>query len=107
VLAITDEIYEHIIYDDTPHISIATLTGMADRTITISGLSKTYSMTGWRLGWCIAPEEISGGIRRVHDFLTVGAPHPLQIAGATALALPESYYAQLCEDYRKRRQILL
>src|SRR4029079_8506981 len=69
-LAITDEIYEHIIYDDVPHISIATLDGMRDRTITISGLSKTYSMTGWRLGYCIANEEITKGIRRVHDFLT-------------------------------------
>ena len=85
VLAITDEIYEHIILNDQPHISIATLPGMAERTVTISGLSKTFSVTGWRLGYCIAPEEISGGIRRVHDFLTVGAPHPLQMAGAAAL----------------------
>jgi len=106
-LAITDEIYEHIIYDGSPHISIATLPGMADRTITISGLSKTFSVTGWRLGYCIAPEEITNGIRRVHDFLTVGAPHPLQVAGAAALALPESYYAKLRDDYRRRRGILL
>ena len=106
-LAITDEIYEHIIYDDAPHISIATLPGMAERTITISGLSKTFSMTGWRLGWCVAPEEVSNGIRRVHDFLTVGAPHPLQIAGAAALELPQSYYETLREDYRRRREILL
>src|SRR5687768_7179871 len=106
-LAITDEIYEHIIYDAAPHISIATLPGMAERTITISGLSKTYSMTGWRLGWCVAPEEISNGIRRVHDFLTVGAPHPLQVAGAVALEMPESYYETLREDYRRRREILL
>lgn len=107
VLAITDEIYEHIIYDDVPHVSIATLPGMADRTITISGLSKTFSITGWRLGWCIAPEPITSGIRRVHDFLTVGAPHPLQVAGATALALPQSYYDKLRDDYRRRRGILL
>jgi aminotransferase len=106
-LAITDEIYEHIIYDDAPHISIATLPGMSERTITISGLSKTFSVTGWRLGWCIAPEEISNGIRRVHDFLTVGAPHPLQVAGAAALELPRSYYEKLREDYRRRREILL
>jgi aminotransferase len=106
-LAITDEIYEHIIYDDVPHISIATLEGMQDRTITISGLSKTFSITGWRLGWCIAPEPITNGIRRVHDFLTVGAPHPLQVAGAAALALPDSYYHDLRDSYRRRRGILL
>jgi aminotransferase len=107
VLAVTDEIYEHIIYSDTPHISIATLPGMAERTVTISGLSKTFSMTGWRLGYCIAPKEITSGIRKVHDFLTVGAPHPLQVAGAAALALPDAYYAQLRDDYRRRREILL
>ena len=107
VLAITDEIYEHIILNDQPHISIATLPGMNERTVTISGLSKTFSVTGWRLGYCIAPEEISGGIRRVHDFLTVGAPHPLQMAGAAALHLPESYYTKLRDDYRRRGSILL
>ncbi|MCX5662186.1 MAG: aminotransferase class I/II-fold pyridoxal phosphate-dependent enzyme [Planctomycetota bacterium] len=110
VLALTDEIYEHIIYGDPgihPHISIATLPGMAERTVTISGLSKTFSVTGWRLGYCIAPEEITAGIRRVHDFLTVGAPHPLQMAGAAALALPTSYYAKLKTDYTRRRDILL
>jgi aminotransferase len=109
-LAITDEIYEHIIYDTSeksPHISIATLPGMSERTITISGCSKTFSVTGWRLGWCIANEEITNGIRRVHDFLTVGAPHPLQYAGAAALAMPDAYYTKLCEDYRRRRDILL
>lgn len=107
VYAITDEIYEHIIYSTTPHISIATLPGMAERTITISGLSKTFSMTGWRLGYVIAPRGITNGIRKVHDFLTVGAPHPLQMAGAAALELPDSYYAQLREDYRARREIFL
>lgn len=107
VLALTDEIYEHIIYGDPPHISIATLPGMAERTVTISGLSKTFSVTGWRLGYCIAPEGITSGIRRVHDFLTVGAPHPLQMAGAAALALPTSYYAKLKSDYTRRRDILL
>src|SRR5260370_31211583 len=80
---------------------------MAERTVTISGLSKTFSVTGWRLGYCIAPPEVSNGIRKAHDFLTVGAPHPLQIAGAAALALPPSYYEALTEGYRRRREILL
>lgn len=105
--AITDEIYEHIIYTDEPHISIATLPGMAERTVTISGLSKTFSCTGWRLGYCIAPALLTGAIRKVHDFLTVGAPHPLQVAATIAYSLPKSYYGQLCEDYRRRRGILL
>ncbi len=107
VLAITDEIYEHIILNDQPHISIGSLPGMADRTITISGLSKTFSVTGWRLGYAIAPEHITTGIRRVHDFLTVGAPHPLQVAGAAALNLPDAYYAKLKTDYQRRGSILL
>ena len=107
VYALTDEIYEYIIYSDKPHISIATLPGMAERTVTISGLSKTFSITGWRLGYCIAPREITNGIRKVHDFLTVGAPHPLQVAGATALAFPQSYYDKLREDYRLRRNVLV
>lgn len=106
-LALTDEIYEHIIYTDTPHISIATLPGMAERTVTISGLSKTFSVTGWRLGYCIAPPEITNGIRKVHDFLSVGAPHPLQVAGAVAMAWPDSYYEKMVSEYRKRREILL
>ncbi len=107
VLAITDEIYEHIILNDQPHISIASLPGMAERTITISGLSKTFSVTGWRLGYAIAPEHITTGICRVHDFLTVGAPHPLQVAGAAALNLPDTYYAKLKADYQRRGKILL
>jgi aspartate/methionine/tyrosine aminotransferase len=106
VWAITDEIYEHILYDSREHISIATLPGMADRTITISGLSKTFSITGWRLGYAIAPEEITTGIRRVHDFLTVGAPHPLQMAAVEALRLPESYYADLVHKYSEQRTVL-
>jgi aspartate/methionine/tyrosine aminotransferase len=106
VWAITDEIYEHILYDGRKHISIATLPGMADRTITISGLSKTFSITGWRLGYAIAPEEITTGIRRVHDFLTVGAPHPLQMAAAEALRLPPSYYADLLHKYSQQRTVL-
>jgi aminotransferase len=105
--AFSDEIYEYILYVDRPHVSIATLPGMAERTVTISGLSKTFSVTGWRLGYCIASPEISNAIRKAHDFLTVGAPHPLQIAGAAALALPDSYYDRLREGYRRRRGILL
>jgi aspartate/methionine/tyrosine aminotransferase len=107
VLAITDEIYEHILYDDTKHISIASLPGMEDRTITINGMSKTYSVTGWRVGWTIAPPTITDAIRKVHDFLTVGAPAPLQDAGAAALSLPETYYKNLAEGYRKRRDRLI
>jgi aminotransferase len=107
VYAFADEIYEYIIYSDRPHVSIGSLPGMAARTVTISGLSKTFSVTGWRLGYCIAPAAISSGIRKAHDFLTVGAPHPLQVAGAAALALPASYYASLRENYRRRRNILL
>ena len=107
VLAITDEIYEHILYDGTKHISMASLPGMEDRTITINGMSKTYSVTGWRVGWTIAPPKITDAIRKVHDFLTVGAPAPLQEAGASALSLPESYYTNLAEGYRKRRDRLI
>ena len=107
VLAITDEIYEHILYDGTQHISMATLDGMRERTITINGLSKTYSVTGWRVGWAVAPPAITDAIRKVHDFLTVGAPAPLQQAGASALALPASYYPGLAEGYRKRRDRLI
>lgn len=107
VLVFSDEIYEYIIYCDRPHISIATLPGMAQRTVTISGLSKTFSITGWRLGYCIAPAAITSGIRKAHDFLTVGAPHPLQIAAAAALALPESYYRELALGYRHRRDLFL
>jgi len=107
VLAITDEIYEHILYDGTEHISIATLDGMQDRTVTINGMSKTYSVTGWRVGWTIAPPQITDAIRKVHDFLTVGAPAPLQEAGAAALSLSQSYYQNLAEGYRKRRDRLI
>jgi len=107
VLAITDEIYEHILYEGTSHISMASLDGMRDRTVTINGMSKTYSVTGWRVGWAIAPEKITNAIRKVHDFLTVGAPAPLQEAGAAALSLPAEYYTQLAEGYRVRRDHLL
>ena len=107
VLAITDEIYEHILYDGTKHISMASLGGMEERTITINGMSKTYSVTGWRVGWTIAPPRITDAIRKVHDFLTVGAPAPLQEAGASALSLPEEYYEKLAEGYRRRRDSLV
>jgi aspartate/methionine/tyrosine aminotransferase len=107
VLAITDEIYEHILYDGTQHISMAALEGMRERTITINGLSKTYSVTGWRVGWAVAPPAITDAIRKVHDFLTVGAPAPLQQAGAAALAMPPGYYQELAEGYRRRRDRLI
>src|SRR5690349_5667157 len=106
-MAISDEIYEHIIYDGQQHIPIATIPGMADRTITINGLSKTYSVTGWRVGWTISPPSVTGAIRKVHDFLTVGAPAPLQAAGAVALGLPEDYYAKMAAGYQRRRDMLL
>jgi len=105
--AITDEIYEHIIYDGVRHISIARLDGMRDLTITINGMSKTYAVTGWRVGWCIAAPEVTSAIRKVHDFLTVGAAAPLQQAGVVALRLPDAYYKQLAADYTVRRNKML
>lgn len=104
VLAITDEIYEHIIYDGRPHIPMATLEGMAERTITVSGISKTFSVTGWRVGWALSPERLAGGIRKVHDFLTVGAPAPLQVGAAHALQHGDTYCRGLAADYSARRQ---
>jgi aminotransferase len=106
VVAITDEIYEHLVFEGE-HLSVAALPGMAERTITISGASKTYSVTGWRVGWLVAPPSLTEGIRKVHDFLTVGAAHPLQIAVASALHFPASFYDALLEEYRERRQALL
>ena len=110
-LALTDEIYEHIWYPDPArevgHISIATLDGMRDRTVTINSLSKTYSVTGWRVGYAIAAPDLINGIRQVHDFLTVGAAAPLQEAGVYALGLPASYYEKLQREYQKRRDYLL
>lgn len=106
-LAITDEIYEHILYDGATHVPMASLPGMAERTITINGMSKTYSVTGWRVGWAIAPAVLTSAIRKVHDFLTVGAAAPLQEAGARALALPDSYYLALAEAYARRRDLLV
>jgi len=104
VIAVTDEIYEHILYDGAKHISIASLPGMRDQTITINSISKTYSLTGWRVGWAIAPASLTGSIRKVHDFLTVGAPHPLQEAATTALRIDRTYYQTLARDYEKRRE---
>ena len=106
-LAITDEIYEHMIYDERPHVSIGALPQMQERTITVSGLSKAYSMTGWRLGYVIAPEPLTDAIRKMHDFLTVGAPHPLQHAGVVALNLPPSYHQELVARYDKNRKRLV
>src|ERR687883_1411398 len=110
-LCFTDEIYEHILYPregaDIRHISMAQLDGMRERTIVVNSMSKTYSVTGWRVGYCIAPPEISGAIRKVHDFLTVGAAAPLQAAGAYALSLPPEYYERLQKEYEARRDLLL
>ncbi|MGH9487570.1 MAG: pyridoxal phosphate-dependent aminotransferase [Terriglobales bacterium] len=106
-LAITDEIYEHILYDGRKHIPLATLPGMAERTVTVSGISKTFSVTGWRVGWALAPERLAGGIRKVHDFLTVGAPAPLQIAAAEALEQGDAYCRGLAGEYNARRQRLV
>jgi aspartate/methionine/tyrosine aminotransferase len=106
-LCITDEIYEHILYDSTEHISMARVDGMRDRTIVINGMSKTYSVTGWRVGWALAPPDTTQAIRKVHDFLTVGAAAPLQQAGALALKSPQSYYDKLASTYAIKRERLL
>jgi aspartate/methionine/tyrosine aminotransferase len=105
--AITDEIYEHMLYDGAEHISLASLEGMRERTLTINALSKTYSVTGWRVGWVIAAPEVTSAIRKVHDFLTVGAAAPLQEAGALAMQLPQSYYDTLAHEYAARRERML
>jgi aminotransferase len=107
VLAITDEIYEHILYEGAVHVPIASLPGMRDRSVLVNSMSKTYSVTGWRVGWVLAPPDLSNSIRKVHDFLTVGAASPLQAAGVVALALPDEYYAGLGEEYTKRRDHLV
>jgi len=118
VICFTDEIYEHIIFDETQlpeadrrprpeHISMAQLDGMRERTVIVNSLSKTYSVTGWRVGYCIAPPDISNAIRKVHDFLTVGAAHPLQKAGAFALGLPSSYYDELHAEYQRKRDFIV
>ena len=106
VLVFTDDIYEHILYAGE-HIPMATLPGMASRTVAINSLSKTYSVTGWRVGWVIAPADLTAGIRKVHDFLTVGAAAPLQAAGTVALGLPDGYYSALAAGYLERRDVLV
>jgi aspartate/methionine/tyrosine aminotransferase len=106
-LAITDEIYEHILYDGAEHVPIMQLPGMRDRTILINSMSKTYAVTGWRVGWVLASPDLSHSIRKVHDFLTVGAAAPLQQAGAIALALPDDYYTAIAADYQGRRDTML
>jgi aminotransferase len=117
VLCFTDEIYEHITYEVTgneghvtkrpEHICMAALPGMRERTVVVNSLSKTYSVTGWRVGYCIAPPDITAAIRKVHDFLTVGAANPLQHAGAYALSLPPGYYDELQKDYQKKRDFIV
>jgi aminotransferase len=107
VIAVTDEIYEHILYDGHQHVPMATLAGMAERTVTINSMSKTFSVTGWRVGWAVAPDDLTGAIRKVHDFLTVGAAAPLQAAAAVALGLPRSYFDGLASTYRVRRDRLM
>ncbi len=107
VIAITDEIYEHILYDGAKHVPLATLDGMSERTVTINSMSKTFSVTGWRVGWAIAPPSLATGIRKVHDFLTVGAPAPLQEAAAFALRLGDDYYRALAAHYAARRDRVL
>ena len=110
-LCFTDEIYEHILYPrdgaEIEHISMAQIDGMRERTVIVNSMSKTYSVTGWRVGYCIAPPQITSAIRKVHDFLTVGAAAPLQAAGAYALSLPREYYDRLQTEYRARRDLLL
>ncbi|MEI7731953.1 MAG: aminotransferase class I/II-fold pyridoxal phosphate-dependent enzyme [Verrucomicrobiota bacterium] len=104
---ITDEVYEHIVYEPHVHTPFASLPGMFERTISCGSLSKTYSITGWRLGYVIAPPAVIDGVRKVHDFLTVGAAAPLQEAAVTALELPDSYYAELRQTYTEKRALFL
>ena len=107
VIAFADDIYEHIVYDGARHIALATLPGMADRTVTLNAMSKTYSVTGWRVGWVIASPELTLGIRRAHDFMTVCAAAPLQAAGVVALGLPATYYEELARGYQAKRDRLV
>lgn len=110
-ICFTDEIYEHILYPrdgaDIRHITMANIEGMRERTVIVNSMSKTYSVTGWRVGYCIAPPDITGAIRKVHDFLTVGAANCLQHAGTYALGLPDSYYAELQREYRRKRDLIV
>ena len=104
---ITDEVYEHIVYAPHRHVYTAALPGLWDRTITVGSLSKTYAITGWRLGYVIAPAAVIAQARKVHDFLTVGAPHPLQEAAVTGLRFPPEYYTRLTAAYTRRRDVFL
>jgi aspartate/methionine/tyrosine aminotransferase len=106
-IAVTDEIYEYILFEGRTHLSIASLPGMGERTVTTSGLGKTYALTGWRVGWAVAAPAITARIRKVHDYLTICAPTPFQAGGITALGLPEMYYAAMREEYAARRACLL
>lgn len=106
-LAVTDEIYEHITYDGAQHVPISSLPGMRERSVLVNSLSKTFSVTGWRVGWVVAPPHLTSSIRKVHDFLTVGAAAPLQQAGVKALALPDSYYSELSQTYEHKRDLML
>ncbi len=107
VLVVTDEIYEHILYDGAKHVSMIQIDGMRERTVLVNGMSKTYSVTGWRVGYSIAPPAITAAIRKMHDFITVGAPAPLQDAGAVALGLPDTYYEDLARRYQERRDRMI
>ena len=107
VIAVTDEIYDRILFDDREHVSIGSLDGMQNRTVTISGLGKTYAVTGWRIGWAVAAQPLTAAVRKVHDYLTICAPAPFQAAGIVALELPEAYYTGLQAQYAQRRAILL
>jgi aspartate/methionine/tyrosine aminotransferase len=106
-IAITDEIYEHIIYDGKKHVSLASIGNMSERTVTVSGASKTYCVTGWRVGWAVANDHLSNAIRKIHDYLTIGAPTPLQEALVTGLEFPMRYYTELAEMYEKKRNIMM
>jgi aminotransferase len=107
VIAVMDEIYDHFLYDGAVHVPMASLEGMAERTVAINSLSKTFSVTGWRVGWTVGPPEVTAAIRKVHDFVTCGAAAPLQAAAAVALAVPPSYYAELVDAYRVKRDRLV
>ena len=106
LVAITDEVYEHILYSGA-HLSLATLPGMWERTITLSSLGKTFSLTGWKIGWAIAPAELSRAVRAAHQFLTFATATPLQVAGAVAVSAPPSYYEELVASYRRKRDLLV
>jgi aminotransferase len=102
---VTDEIYEHILYEGAEHVPMLSIAGMRERSILVNSMSKTYSVTGWRVGWVVAAPALTDGIRKVHDFLTVGAAAPLQQAGVAALWLDPTYYAKLAAEYRQRRDV--